>query len=481
MAVIWTPELDETFRAMRPITPIGEMAAFFGTTKGAIRAHSLLLKIKLLDRNPWTSQAEVDRLIELDDAGWSVAAIARDLKRPAGSVQWKLEDIGRKSARRIPPHRDDEALRAKASEYGQTLTSKQAASIAASVIRKPEVIRRRLAELGFAVTPRAKPWSAADLAQLELSVREGKTLKQTAALLDRQPGAVRAKADRLDLHFALDTIDDPALVARIAGMLAAQPKPSLRSIAKDLQIDPRRAKQLAQQAGVSLTVRLRSKPAPVTKEILMDLVGQGLTLTAAAKTLRRDTRTLKALAASLEVEFPMADRKAVAQKAVRRTGARSANRMKVARVKAKKAVTTKTVRAPRLKSVPSYRPDLAPARKVEVRLDPAPLREVMEVKAPMKSSFGRFMPASAKRSEILDQKDVDEAVRRFIAARGVTKMELSPVDQAITTIRRFGYSVVSRGSGWVLDDRIRIESADDLVEFAQAREARSSSMTMTAT
>jgi hypothetical protein len=141
-----------------------------------------------------------------------------------------------------------------------------------------------------------------------------------------------------------------------------------------------------------------------------------------------------------------------------------------------KAAKVKSAASAKSKPNFAYRKASDVVRKVEINLDPAPLREKVEVKVSVKSSFGRFMPSAAKSKEVIDQNDVDEAVRRFIAARGLTKQELSPADQAVTTIRRLGYSVVSRGSGWILDDRIQIASVNELVDFAQAKAARMASM-----
>jgi hypothetical protein len=482
MATEWTDEKNELFREMRaPTVPgnkpvsVGDMALYFGTTVGAIRAHSLNLNIKLIDRKPWDSEVEIARLIEMDDADMSVAAIARDLGRTPGSVQWKLEDIGRKSARQRRPDQDDTALHEAAAKLARPLTGKEAADLAIQLNRPVEAVRRRLVDLGYQIKARAFPWSDDQLENLRLASVRGDTLTQAAASVGRSASSTRAMADRLDLEFAVFKIElDAGLVRKVGKIFENEPATSIRAVATEIGLDPRRTKALARAAGVNLSVRARSKPAPVTKEILDGFIAEGKSLTTVAQLLHRDFRTMKKLASDLGVVFPVYSQTHMKPKADRRRV-----RPSVIRAQApQKSKAAKVKSAASAKSKPNfaYRKASDVVRKVEINLDPAPLREKVEVKVSVKSSFGRFMPSAAKSKEVIDQNDVDEAVRRFIAARGLTKQELSPADQAVTTIRRLGYSVVSRGSGWILDDRIQIASVNELVDFAQAKAARMASM-----
>jgi hypothetical protein len=97
-------------------------------------------------------------------------------------------------------------------------------------------------------------------------------------------------------------------------------------------------------------------------------------------------------------------------------------------------------------------------------------------KAPVRSSWGygaarKITRAPATREEALAlSRAASDAVARFLLERGATPVDAQdPVEATVTAIRARGYSVVRSEDGWLIDSRIVVAGAADLVAFAEAR------------
>lgn len=75
----------------------------------------------------------------------------------------------------------------------------------------------------------------------------------------------------------------------------------------------------------------------------------------------------------------------------------------------------------------------------------------------------KVKPESASKLGMSDE------VARFMAERGVTRVQEDPAGEIVTALRRRGFMVVSDGDGWVIDGRRRLGSFDELEAFARVR------------
>ncbi|EHP95111.1 thiamine pyrophosphate-dependent enzyme [Methylorubrum extorquens] len=62
-----------------------------------------------------------------------------------------------------------------------------------------------------------------------------------------------------------------------------------------------------------------------------------------------------------------------------------------------------------------------------------------------------------------------DAIARFLAERGATRVVLDPVEEAVTGLRRKGYAMTRDGDAWVVDGRHRLAGFADLRDFAARR------------
>ncbi len=90
---------------------------------------------------------------------------------------------------------------------------------------------------------------------------------------------------------------------------------------------------------------------------------------------------------------------------------------------------------------------------------------------------GGARPAAApsRDSTLALSRDAGEAVARFMAERGVTRVATDPVEQVVTYLRRRGYVVVAEIASdetqtqWTVDNRHVLPNAVALKQFAEAR------------
>jgi len=126
--------------------------------------------------------------------GRDVAALARELGRPAGSVRLRAQKLGlhRPAPRaRWRPY-EDAALR---DGYEHGLTCAQIAVELAE--RTPSAIAARAGKLGLATY--ARTWTPREDRELRRLSRDGFELERAARLLSRTPEALRARARKLGI------------------------------------------------------------------------------------------------------------------------------------------------------------------------------------------------------------------------------------------------------------------------------------------
>jgi hypothetical protein len=151
---------------------------------------------------------------------------------------------------------------------------------------------------------------------------------------------------------------------------------------------------------------------------------------------------------------------------------------RVAKRKAAESVARGQLRKPKRPSVHTAtpRPPADQPKVVHVMATPAPVRPatdsvakaMVSLRRPRRWNDGSF--AYSKPKVLLIQSEVDAAIARFIAERGVTKVNGEPVDEAVAAARRLGFMVLRDGEGFVLDGRIRLEGLADLQAFVRRRE-----------
>ncbi|MGF9764592.1 hypothetical protein AAII07_56875 [Microvirga sp. 0TCS3.31] len=94
-----------------------------------------------------------------------------------------------------------------------------------------------------------------------------------------------------------------------------------------------------------------------------------------------------------------------------------------------------------------------------VRRDPA--RVMAQAKAKAKP---------ANRADAVDLAQAAQAaIERFIAERGVTRTESGGIQSVVSRLQARGYIVVRDETGWMIDQRHRIDCESDLMAFAEAR------------
>lgn len=420
MAVFWTDELNLDYIAMRtarPRVPVSVMAAHFGTTVAAIYAHGRVIKCLVQDRRAWTPD-EVEQLRARVKNLEPDSAIAAALNRSVQSVRWKLDDLGLTGLRDTKWSADAVgraiALAAAGEDLGTIATAvgRQVAGVSDKLraMKVPFVSRRRVPQRA---ARQAKP-----------------------------------RAERLRLPL---TDEQKALITARLG------KESLRAIAGALGIGTTTMAQRAAVDGFVIGTSQRRIGQALTLEVLAPLVQEGLSLAAIGKRLGRDPRrvqrALDELGLAIVKPAPRPARAAVARvKVVKPAKAARA-------VKPRRDATAK----PRLVSRPS-----APAPKlVTVSATPAAARPTVAAQPRRWNSAGGGKVVPVR----FDDAQVNEAVARFIAERGVTRATgpTDPVEALVTEARRLGYIVVRDGGGFTVDGRMRFKTVPEFEGFVAQR------------
>ena len=488
MAVYWNDTLDQEFIAMRRArTPVADMALHFGTTIGAIYAHARVIRCLVEPHNPMND----DERAELKAAalgGATDAEMAEQFSRTLGSIRWNLEQLGLVGNRAVRRSDEDYArLRHLVEIEGKTMPElEEVLGLSDTTIRKHlTVLGIKAARAARAVKPRVCPG------------KPGRPPRVIEPLNSNQIG----------------------MVGEMLG------KASLRAIAAELRMSVETMKLRAAAAGLDITISMRRSGDELARDVLEALAAEGLTACQAGKRLGRDGRTVAVAAGALGIAFQTrasiatashaalgAQRMAArvqqeSQRLAARVGRERARADELAIAAAQRVagravadaqrMAAHTTRAAERQAVKAGAASEAAARKlaaqqkapaadtadqrmaskpvagqpkvIRVMEAPAPAREApVEPARPRRWNDGPLNGGKPK--FVLLQSEVDAAVARFIAERGVTRPAAAdPLEAAITAARRLGFIVLRDGDGFVLDHRIRLASGEELQQWVARR------------
>jgi len=410
---VWTEEEIEILRQDRAARiPIPVTAAKLGRPVPATYARARLIGTLVQPHQPW-DEAGVARMRELvsADPPMTDKSIAAELGRTVTQIRWKMQDLGLIGVRDL-----SKLAKITASRTGQ---SRPARPVAAKPVAAADA------------APGPAPAAAARPAHREAPVQD----PQHEAPDPRK--AVTQAVERLEVRLAQKL--KGSIAASEAGMIQA----AKDAIAEKGRIDRRLAE-------------LADKPVS----------GSDAEKTPAQAVRKADGRARQ----------PKQDPKPQDRK-----------RPDAPRPVARKTVTpaiqgASQGAAPR----PVAAPTPPPAPKIVVMEAPAAARppEPDPAQAQVSGRGGwksvrrdpaRIM-AQAKSGKAANRADAEDlaqaaqaAISRFIAERGVTRMEIDGVQSLVSRLQARGYIVVREGDGWVIDQRHRLADEAELVSFAEAR------------
>lgn len=285
----WTKEEIEILRARRAERiPVPLIAKELGRPVPATYARARIIGSKVMERRPW-DDAEVARLVDLDERRVPIAAIAAELDRPETSIRWKLDDIGR-GGNRVKRWTAAEVRR-----LGRVLADGGDLQAFAEASGRPlAAVEERAKAEGF-IERRRVFWTEAGEAVLRRGIDD---LEKVATDLGMPVEAVVAKAKRLGLLAVPEypASFDAAIRAAVAdgGGIAALARRTGRSA------------RFLRDRAVAIGA-LRRGPARRVDETaaraIVEAARAGEGVTAAAERLGRDVRTLKAVASEAGAEF----------------------------------------------------------------------------------------------------------------------------------------------------------------------------------
>lgn len=485
MPVMWNEKLDREFVAMRLAkTPVTRMAAYFGTTEAAIYAHARVIKCLIQPHQPMTP-AERAKLKELALAGASDSRLAKLFNRTVGSIRWNLDQLDLVGGRsRTYPVKEVDHARLR---HLVQVEGKSNSELSDALGVSPTTLRKHLDLLGI------------------------KAKRKPRVVKPRPPAIAKPRKPRQPREIEPLPPDIISLVKTLLG------DSSLRAIARKVRLTEKTLKLRAAAAGLIITTSMRRIGEPLTHETLVALAGEGLTLSEAGKRLARDRRTVAAAAASHGVVFHTRETRSAAARAAKailamaaRQAARDARQAAQdrcqAHVRPPSPVAPKEGRVPVIVGAQSMAPQSAAPRKAggqkpaarpgagaapprpvasrpmaprvmaaqpkvaHVMAAPAPVREGAPIEPKRARNWMAGFSVASRPKVRLIQAEVDEAVARFIAERGVTRPAANdPVEAAVTEARRMGYIVLRDGDGFVLDGRIRLAGAADLQDWVAQR------------
>jgi len=82
---------------------------------------------------------------------------------------------------------------------------------------------------------------------------------------------------------------------------------------------------------------------------------------------------------------------------------------------------------------------------------------------------GRQRKALTREDALVVRSSSADAIARFMAERGVTRVKLDPTEAAVTGLRRKGYTVLRDGETFIVDGRHKLAGGEALREFASRR------------
>ena len=374
----------------------------------------------------------------------------------------------------FPPWHDalDAQLRKLLVDEG--LTAKQASA----VMKRPAGgINLRARKIGIVRLAR-QDWDDTSETRLRELFAAGLTAEAMAHAMKRPIGSIQWKLDDLKLKRGRGT---PTIGLRPAPAL--RPKPVQAAVAT--------ARTAARAASPS--VRTAPTRAPPAKRIPIDWASAR----SAAEADRAKARTAAAQA-TRDADAILAEARRAEREAKRRAAAETRATQAAARVAAKAAAAEAKRRereeAARLREVAKAEDRLRKekereearrrdeAAKAEKREREEQAARVAQAIAAAEGRGGNVAGAIVRRvvpkrsAKVTTREDAisvrnsaADAIARFLAERGATRVVLDPVEEAVTGLRRKGYAMTRDGDAWVVDGRHRLAGFAELRDFAARR------------
>lgn len=353
------------------------------------------------------------------------------------------------------------------------LTVREAAPVMG---RPPGDVSLRAKLIGLA-NPAKREWSAADEARLRSLHAGGATLAALSTALVLPADRIRRKIDELDLKREVGPAPDrlavgrpkPAPVrlpaVRVDRVLSPAPRapPDAAHPRPAAAVPPRVAPRIALEAS-----RARSKAAAAQARLDADAI-----LAAAKRQEREAKAAVAARARSAKAEAGKVARAAVAEE--KRLEREAAKRIR-------EAAASEERRRRDLERAEAKRlAEAAKAEKVEREEQEARRSRAVAVAEGRGGNIAggvvrrAFAPPGPKRKSLTREDALTvratsaDAIARFLAERGVTRVQLDPTEAAVTGLRRKGYTVLRDGDAFIVDGRHKLATCDALREFASRR------------
>lgn len=350
---------------------------------------------------------------------------------------------------------------------------------AAPVLGRPSGAVELRAKLLRIVAPVRQDWDEIAVARLRTLFDDGATHEAMAADLGKPIGSIRWKLEDLELKRGRG----------FQGSAPRAPAPRLRIPA----VTPAAARIETGRTAVPRAPPVRAEPKVAA--VLRDREAVRIAAEASRAQARTAAAKAKLDADAILAEAARADRAAKAQAAacakaekaeverVRRAEAAEAKRLERERTKLAREAAAAEERRRRTA-------ERAEAKRLAASVATAEKREREESEARKARALAvaegrggnvaggvvrRVLPAAkprkvATREDALSvRSSAADAIARFMAERGVTRLQLDPTEAAVTGLRRKGYSVVRDGDAFVVDGRHRLATCDELKDFAERR------------
>lgn len=351
---------------------------------------------------------------------------------------------------------------------------------AAPVLGRPAGAVELRAKLLKIVPAARQDWDDAAVARLRKLFDDGATQEAMAAELDRPMHGIRWKLDELELKRGRGVPTVPLRSVVLPRPRPAPPRPATARIGTGRPAVPRAPPAVLKPKPTTFV------PYRESARFAVDAARAKARTAAAKAKADADAILAEAARAAREAKVQAAAlvkaEKAEAER-VRRIEAAEAKRLERERTKLAREAAAAEER--RRRAV-----ERAEAKRLAAAAAAAEKRELVELEARRAHALAvaegrggnvvgamvRRVAAAPKPKRIATREDAlsvrtsaAEAIARFMAERGVTRVQLDPTEAAITGLRLKGYSVVRDGNDFVVDGRHRLATCDELKDFAERR------------
>lgn len=340
--------------------------------------------------------------------------------------------------------------------------------------RPPGDVSLRAKLIGLANLAK-REWSGADEARLRTLHADGASLAALSAALKLPTDRIRRKIDELELK--RDVAPAPVRVAAAPAKPAPVRLPAVR-VERVLSIAPRAPpasrpaeapRQVRPDPRIAIEAsRARAKAAAAQARVDADAI------LAAAK---REEREAKAAAAARARQTKAAEgraaRDAAAEaKRLEREAARRVREAEAAEQRRRRdlerAEAKRLAEAAKAEKAEREEQEIRKSRAVAVaegrggNIAGGVVRRAFAPPGPKRKALSREDALTVRASSA-------DAIARFMAERGVTRVQLDPTEAAVTGLRRKGYTVLRDGEAFIVDGRHKLATCAALREFAAKR------------